>query len=157
MSAPDLVVTALAVASNRQLGRALVVLPRVVADRPHLVSAARAVLDDRLPDLVRRAAADDALLDGLAAAVELLRPQVGAVAAIDELPPITTRTARLVGEVLLTAGPIRRAGLRRGRTRTRAAAQRPQCRIRPLGRAGLGGEGRPTRRAAAPSARRAAP
>lgn len=60
--------------------------------------------DGHLPDLVRRAALSDVdLQDGLAAVVETLRPRVGAGAAIDDLPPITAQTARLVGQVLLSA------------------------------------------------------
>ena len=104
MTAPDVIAAALAGASNRQAVHALRVLGRVVTDRPDRLNSTRAVLDDQLPDLVGRAADDDDLRQGLAAVVGMLRPQVGAVAAIDRLPRLTARTARLVGEVLL-AGP----------------------------------------------------
>ena len=65
MTAPDLIVAALARASNRQAVHALRVLGRVVTDRPDRVDATRAVLDDRLPDLVGRAVDDEHLRQGL--------------------------------------------------------------------------------------------
>lgn len=105
MDPPDLIVAALAGASDHQLIRVLAVLARM-AERADRTAVARAVLDDNLPDLVRRATGDNPeLRHGLTTAVQLLRPTAGAVAAIDELPPINVRTARLVGQVLLTAGP----------------------------------------------------
>ncbi|MDN5856802.1 MAG: hypothetical protein L0K86_28995, partial [Actinomycetia bacterium] len=105
MVSPDLLVVALAAGSDRQIGRALVVLPRVIAERDELVESVRTALDVRLPELVDRAHHDAPLRDGLAAAVALLRPEAGAVAAVDRLPRLTAGTARLVGQVLLTAGP----------------------------------------------------
>jgi tetratricopeptide (TPR) repeat protein len=74
----DLLGAALDVATDSQLVRALTVLTRAAASSPRLEDAFRLALDERLPDLVSRAAAKVDLVTSLDLAITAVRPLVGA-------------------------------------------------------------------------------
>ena len=106
---PELLGAALDAASDRQLTRALVVLSRA-AGREGFGEVARAALDGRLPAIVRRLTADhgrdEELLTATRSAVVELRPHLGAVTALDELPEESTSLATLAAEVTQLAVDI---------------------------------------------------
>lgn len=109
MSRGDLIGAALIAASDAQLTQALQVLIRTstAEGRDVVAQVAREALDRHLPDLVERAAgssqAGAELSESLGAAVILLQPQIGAVAAMTALPAATGPTTGLVTQVLLVA------------------------------------------------------
>jgi hypothetical protein len=72
-----------AVASSRQLARALSVLARACTDEDKLTNHLREVLDQQLPMLVSRAAGDEELAAGIEAAANLAVPRAGAVATLE--------------------------------------------------------------------------
>jgi hypothetical protein len=106
MDPAELIGSALATASDRQLVRALTVLTRASEGRDAVARAARDALDRHLPELVERAvsvAGDDEFPHALSLAVTLIQPGTGAVAAMDSLPAAAGRLAGLVTQVLLIA------------------------------------------------------
>lgn len=109
MTRGDLIGAALIAASDGQLAQALQVLIRTstAEGRDVVAQAAREALDRHLPDLVERAAgssqAGAELSESLGAAVILLQPEIGAVAAMTGLPAATGPVTGLVTQVLLVA------------------------------------------------------
>jgi tetratricopeptide (TPR) repeat protein len=106
MAPAEPIVRALGMCSVGQLARSLRTLTRVAADRGEIADAARGVLDQRLPELLRRVTespdTDADVHEALRLAVQSLRPGAGAV-AVTELPSITRTSAPLIAEVLFTA------------------------------------------------------
>ncbi len=76
---PDLLSATLDAASDSQLVRALTVLTRAAAGSEELTEAFRDTLDERLPDLLERAAAADVeLVTSLDLTINAIRPVLGA-------------------------------------------------------------------------------